>query len=140
MNGCAYHFVVTPRSASRPTPAIAVRTPGSPDDVVVGIVLSAHLSTRGTITVTELGVLRGDVVADEVVVAGRVEGTVLAQRVTLHPSARVEGNLCCIELTWWDGAEVTGDCAAHHVSSGPAAKVTRSDGSPEPEEVSTIRP
>jgi cytoskeletal protein CcmA (bactofilin family) len=68
---------------------------------------------RGRIAALKLviasgGYVEGDVVAHEVVIAGRLNGRVFAPHVTVEASAEIEGRIFHTNITVARGAQVTG--------------------------------
>jgi len=54
------------------------------------------------------GIVEGDIVAREVIIAGRLNGRVFAPSVTVEASAEVEGRLFHTNITVAQGARVSG--------------------------------
>jgi cytoskeletal protein CcmA (bactofilin family) len=84
------------------------------DGQITGDISCAHL------TVGKDGAILGDIKANEVVVRGKVQGTIRATRVILQESARVEGDIFHDRLAIEEGARFIGasnhqDEAAAHV-------------------------
>ena len=99
------------------------------EGVVEGEVLSHN------ITIGELGEIRGKVIGSDVVVCGRVIGTIQAKKVSLKSTAHVTGDLDHESLAIDAGAHIEGNC--HHVKdiSMPAkleAHVSGSSGGRSP--------
>ncbi len=90
------------------------------DIVVEGIVdgdISAHLLTVG-----EGATIRGEVVADDVVVNGRVVGRVRGLKVRLTSSARVEGDIIHKTIAIESGAHFEGSVQRQDDPLGTASK------------------
>jgi cytoskeletal protein CcmA (bactofilin family) len=85
------------------------------DGQITGDISCAHL------TVGKDGAILGDIKANEVVVRGKVQGTIRATRVILQESARVEGDIFHDRLAIEEGARFIGasnqqdDAQAPHV-------------------------
>jgi cytoskeletal protein CcmA (bactofilin family) len=93
---------------------------GSEGLIVAGIV-DGDVHLRGVLHVLEGGRVKGRVTVWEAVIAGRVEGTLMASdRAEILPTARLEGELRARRLTVADGALVNG----RMVSGPPTAQLS----------------
>ncbi|MBI5058475.1 polymer-forming cytoskeletal protein [candidate division KSB1 bacterium] len=84
----------------------SIKTQGSIriDGAVVGDVVSAK-----TVTVGAGGSVEGNVVAEEIIVSGRVKGTLTAkQKISLEATAQLEGDIHATRLTISEGAVFRG--------------------------------
>lgn len=63
-----------------------------------------------TATVGENAVVKGQIIAEEVIIRGRVEGGVCARKVTLAATAKVEGDIRHATLSVEAGAYFEGQC------------------------------
>lgn len=63
-----------------------------------------------TVSIRPNGKIRGDVLAEQVMIHGVVEGLVRAQSVTVYAGARVRGTIMHESLTIEDGAFIDGKC------------------------------
>ena len=126
-----------PRSSAPPS-AAATRAAGGPTECLVpagfafegtvafdgraridGLV-TGPVEGRGRLEIGETGALAGDVRADEVVVAGAVEGDVVgADRVEIQAGARVRGAVRAPRLRMYEGAIIDGPCRVEPGPSGP---------------------
>ncbi|MGJ3231538.1 MAG: polymer-forming cytoskeletal protein [Oceanicaulis sp.] len=64
----------------------------------------------GSLTIGEEATVKGEVIAENVVIRGRVEGSVRARQVQLTSSARVEGDVIHASLAIESGAYFDGHC------------------------------
>jgi len=122
-----------------------------PSIVCAGIVLRGSLDSPGDvqfdgtmegdiccvgITVGVAAVIQGDVVADEVLVRGRIKGRICARRVHLYACACVDGDIHYGTLVFEDGAQLSGSfeqvddlClsapAVHDTAFGPGRSAAR---------------
>lgn len=73
------------------------------------------LETRGNLTIGQSATVSADIVGDNVVVGGKVKGRITAkERLTLLPTAIVEGNLYPARLNIAEGAIFEGHCSMLH--------------------------
>jgi cytoskeletal protein CcmA (bactofilin family) len=63
-----------------------------------------------TLTVRAQGVVNGEVVADTVIVYGRINGLIRARHVHLHSTSHIEGIVMHESITIEDGAYIDGKC------------------------------
>ncbi len=69
------------------------------------------LDTKGTLTIGEKAFVNANIVGDEITIAGRVSGEILAKRLLkLNPSARVDGTIKTPLLYVAEGAILNGNC------------------------------
>jgi cytoskeletal protein CcmA (bactofilin family) len=88
------------------------------DGQIKGQVTCAHL------VVGNEGAIFGDVKADEVVVRGKIKGTIRAKRVVLQESAHIEGDIHHEKLSIEEGARFQGASNQENVEPVmPAAKL-----------------
>ena len=67
------------------------------------------------ITIGESAVVTAQVRADSIVVCGKVKGEVIArQRIEIHPTAKLIGNLTAPKLIIHEGAIFEGQCSMEH--------------------------
>lgn len=66
--------------------------------------------TTESLTVGEMAVIDGEVIADEVVVRGRVNGSIKAHKVQLCSNSRVQGDILHAALAVETGAVFEGSC------------------------------
>ncbi|MBL4597231.1 MAG: polymer-forming cytoskeletal protein [Robiginitomaculum sp.] len=84
----------------------------------------------GSITIGEKSVVKGEVVADTIIVRGKVLGKLRGRQIQLAATARVEGDITHSSLSMENGAFFEGQC--HHASDPttankqPPAKTTTS--------------
>ncbi|MDX2307568.1 MAG: polymer-forming cytoskeletal protein [Hyphomicrobium sp.] len=158
------------RRPDRPMAAPAQLTPVSggmagPDESVIGSDLTIEgqaitIRSRGTLRVNgdiqadlhcrqidvgRTAIITGAIAAETVHVHGRVNGAILGQKVTLHSTAEVEGDIHTLSLSIEHGASFDGrsrrvkDAAeiAPQIEkgSGPAGIVTPSSSSTQPQAV-----
>ena len=73
------------------------------------------LETKGNLTVGQSAQVYADISGDNIVVGGRVRGRVTAkERLTLLPSAIVEGDIYPAKLNVAEGAILEGNCSMLH--------------------------
>ncbi len=73
------------------------------------------LETRGNLTIGQSAIVLADIVGDNVIVGGRVKGRITAkERLTLLPTAIVEGDLYPAKLNVAEGAILEGHCSMLH--------------------------
>ena len=74
-----------------------------------------NLETRGNLTVGQTAQIIADMVGDNIVIGGRVKGRITAkERLTLLPSAIVEGDIYPARLNVAEGAVFEGKCSMLH--------------------------
>ena len=74
-----------------------------------------NLDTRGNLTIGQTANVIADIVGDNIIVGGRVKGKITAkQRLTLLPSAVVEGEIFPAKLNVTEGAILDGTCLMLH--------------------------
>ena len=74
-----------------------------------------NLETRGNLTIGQTAVITADIVGDNIVVGGKVRGKIIAkERLTLLPSAIVEGEIYPARLNIAEGAILEGKCVMLH--------------------------
>ena len=73
------------------------------------------LETRGNLTIGQTAQVFADIVGDNIIVGGRVKGRVTAkERLTLLPTAIVEGDIYPAKLNVAEGAIMEGNCSMLH--------------------------
>jgi len=73
------------------------------------------LETRGNLTVGNTAMVLADIVGDNIIVGGRVKGRVTAkERLTLLPTAIVQGDIYPAKLNIAEGAILEGHCSMLH--------------------------
>ena len=94
------------------------------DGTITGQISVNHL------TVGELGTVNGSIKADEVIIKGKVAGSVHANRVILEKTAKVEGDIFHQTISIATGASVAGTIKqlteAENVTDIAASKVSKS--------------
>lgn len=89
---------------------VSGRVAGSGDLTVEGRVDGSVELTDATLTIAESGVVTGDVQAQQVILAGQVQGTVAAaERVELTSTARAEADITSPLVAMADGALLSGE-------------------------------
>jgi len=74
-----------------------------------------NLDTRGNLTIGTTAVIKADIVGDNIIVGGRVNGKITAkERLTLLPQAIVEGQIYPAKLNITEGAVFQGQCTMLH--------------------------
>jgi len=74
-----------------------------------------ELETRGNLTVGQTAMVLANIVGDNIIIAGRVRGKVIAkERLTLLPTAIVEGDIYPTKLNVTEGAIFEGRCSMLH--------------------------
>lgn len=72
--------------------------------------LEGTLTSNGTVTVGQRGSITGDIIADQVVIGGRVKGCIAAgSRLMLEGTASVQGDIATTSLTVGEGATFNGN-------------------------------
>ena len=128
----------TPQAASAPTPAAQKMAEPPPAHVRSsaagyldrGTKISGQVHFEGParidgtidgeidgkeITIGESAVVTAQVRADSIVVCGKVKGEVIArQRIEIHPTAKLIGNLTAPKLIIHEGAIFEGQCSMEH--------------------------
>lgn len=95
---------------------------GSEDLFIDGTVDGKITLTNSTLTVGPNAIVRAEIVARELVVRGRAEGTFTAsERVQIWHSARVEGDITAERISIEEGAEMHGKLEAGKPASVAAA-------------------
>ena len=68
-----------------------------------------RLETRGNLTIGETGVISGEMTGEDIAVAGKVKGKIIAtQKLTFLPTAKVEGEIRTSKLEICEGAYFEG--------------------------------
>lgn len=98
------------------------------DGAVQGSVVADEGQADAVLTVSEKGIIRGEVRAPHIVVNGQLHGDVFAsERIELGPTARVEGNIHYRVVEMAAGAMITGRLIhAEVVSAKPAGRNDKS--------------
>lgn len=74
-----------------------------------------NLDTRGNLTIGTTAIIKADIVGDNIIVGGRVNGKITAkERLTLLPQAIVEGQIYPAKLNITEGAVFQGQCTMLH--------------------------
>lgn len=74
-----------------------------------------NLETKGNLTIGQNAQVMADIVGDNIVIGGRVKGKVTAkERLTLLPTAIVEGDIYPAKLNVAEGAILEGNCLMLH--------------------------
>jgi len=69
------------------------------------------LDTKGTLTISETAVVKAEIRGENIVVAGRVYGNIIAEReLKLIPPGHVTGNITTPRLNILEGAVLDGEC------------------------------
>lgn len=110
------------------------------DDLQVDGRLDGSVSTEGSVTVTDRGTVEGDIEAAEVVVSGRVDGTIRAEQVARFRSGcRVKADVHTPSITVEEGGVVDGrlsmagserQAGAAKAAAGGSSGASGSSGSP----------
>jgi excisionase family DNA binding protein len=73
------------------------------------------LETKGNLTIGSSATINADIIGDNIVVGGRVKGRITAkERLTLLPTAIVEGDIYPVKLNITEGAILEGKCTMLH--------------------------
>jgi excisionase family DNA binding protein len=73
------------------------------------------LETKGNLTIGSTAIILADIVGDNVIIGGRIKGKITArERLTLLPSAVVEGDIYPARLNVAEGAILEGKCSMLH--------------------------
>jgi len=73
------------------------------------------LDTRGNLTIGSTAAVNADISGDNIIIAGRVKGKIIAKdRLTLLPTAIVEGVIYPTRLNIAEGALLEGQCSMLH--------------------------
>ncbi len=88
------------------------------DGTVYGQITCTN-ENHSIVIVTELAIVEADIVADIVIVSGKVSGNIKAtQRLELHAPGRIEGLVYTSDMSIGDGALFQGECVMiRHMSS-----------------------
>ncbi len=71
-----------------------------------------NLETRGNLTIGQTASVAANIVGDDIIVGGKVKGRIIAkERLTLLPSAVVEGDIFPTRLNVTEGAVLEGKCS-----------------------------
>ena len=74
-----------------------------------------NLDTRGTLSVGPSAVVSANIIGDDIIIGGRVKGKITAkERLTLLPTAIVEGDIYPVKLNVAEGAILEGRCYMLH--------------------------
>jgi len=74
-----------------------------------------NLETRGNLTIGQAAQIIADIVGDNIIIGGRIKGRVTAkERLTLLPTAIVEGDIYPARLNVAEGAILEGSCSMLH--------------------------
>jgi excisionase family DNA binding protein len=74
-----------------------------------------NLETKGNLTVGQTAVVTANIVGDNIIIGGRTRGRITAkERLTLLPSAIVEGDIFPVKLNIAEGAILEGKCSMLH--------------------------
>lgn len=66
---------------------------GSTGNIRIDGNIKGDVSAEGTVSISESGVITGDVKSNELVVYGRLDGSVYTQSLHLQPNARIQGDI-----------------------------------------------
>ena len=70
------------------------------------------LETKGNLTIGQAALISADIVGDNIIVGGKVKGRITArERLTLLPTAMVEGDIYPVKLNIAEGALLEGHCS-----------------------------
>ena len=71
-----------------------------------------NLETKGNLTIGQAAQVMGDIVGDNIVIGGKVRGKIVArERLTLLPTAIIEGEIFPTKLNVAEGAILEGTCS-----------------------------
>lgn len=74
-----------------------------------------NLDTRGNLTISTNAHVIGNVIGDNIIIGGRIKGTITAkERLTLLPTAIVEGDIFPVRLNVTEGAILEGKTSMLH--------------------------
>lgn len=74
-----------------------------------------NLETKGNLTIGQTAIVSADITGDNIIIGGRVKGRITArERLTLLPSAIVEGKIYPVKLNIAEGAILEGQCVMLH--------------------------
>lgn len=74
-----------------------------------------NLDVKGSLTVGQAAGIVGDIIGDNIIIGGKVKGRITArERLTLLPTAIVEGDVFPAKLNIAEGAILEGRCAMLH--------------------------
>ena len=119
-----------PRSTASPSLISAemtiqgsIDTPGA---VTIAGTVVGDVQSESQVTIAESGKVEGDVLAPEVVVGGRVNGSIIAtQRTELQPMSQVDGDITTNQLLVHEGSQING-----RLQTGSGATVSIGDEEP----------
>lgn len=73
------------------------------------------LETKGSLTIGQAALVNADIIGDNIIVGGRVKGRITArERLTLLPTAIIEGDIYPMKLNVAEGAILEGRCMMLH--------------------------
>ncbi len=91
----------------------------SDGDIFIHGNVTGKVSTKASLSVGETAEVKADIVAKNVMVAGRVEGNIKAdEKVDITASGKVHGDIATDDLSIASGAVFTGSCQMGEGSGG----------------------
>ena len=73
------------------------------------------METKGNLTIGQTAIVFADIMGDNIIIGGRVKGRITAkERLTLLPTAIVEGDIYPAKLNIAEGAIFEGSCSMLH--------------------------
>lgn len=70
-----------------------------------------NLDTKGNLTIGQMAVVNADINGDNIIIGGKIKGRIVArERLTLLPTAVVEGEIFPVKLNVAEGAIFEGNC------------------------------
>lgn len=125
----------TEKSISRDSKPMEPPSNSVPSIISSDVVVKGNVSTSGEIqldgtiegdvksknlTIGENGTVKGKVTADDVIVKGSVNGSIVGRNVRLEKSAKLNGDICHQTLSIEAGAYIEGNLSHQSASTNPA--------------------
>ncbi|MGL1937284.1 MAG: polymer-forming cytoskeletal protein [Fibrobacterales bacterium] len=102
------------------------------NDIRVAGKIKGKLQISGNLVVEPTGRIEADVTVDTAIIAGIVEGDVIAkEKVVLEANSKLFGNITTKELVIVEGALFRGNCSMDTKGEKPAAKNLKKDNTEE---------
>jgi cytoskeletal protein CcmA (bactofilin family) len=84
----------------------------SEGDIRVDGMIEGHVTVRQRLVLGEDGIIKGDIEANEAIIAGLLQGNIrVEQMLILRPSSRIEGDISTDKIVIESGAQFNGRCS-----------------------------
>jgi cytoskeletal protein CcmA (bactofilin family) len=84
----------------------------STGDIRIDGSIEGHVTVKQRLVLGEGGIIKGDIVANDAVVAGLLQGNIkVEQTLVLKPTARIEGDIYTDKIVIESGAQFNGRCS-----------------------------